>query len=108
MHRKGLKTSNLAYTILLVQGLVLPKYGFLFVLIALLGSQGIVRWIVPFLFHFASFLWEPMSHLVDYTMLLRPNKAETAVRGCYLQVGGSLYHHFFFGRKDLVLLLLSP
>ena len=42
MHRKGLKTSNLAYTILLVQGCISPKYGFLRVLMVPLGSQGIV------------------------------------------------------------------
>ena len=24
------------------------------------------------------FMWEPMSHLVSYAMLTRPNKAETA------------------------------
>ena len=41
-HRKGLQTSNLTYTILLVQGWMLPKYSFLFVLMALLGSQGIM------------------------------------------------------------------
>ena len=28
------------------------------------------------------FIWEPISHLVSYTMLTRPNKAETAVHGC--------------------------
>ena len=38
MHRKGLKTSILAYTMLLVQGKVLQKYGFLCVLMTVLGS----------------------------------------------------------------------
>ena len=33
---------NLAHTILLVRGCISPKYGFLCVLMALLGSQGIV------------------------------------------------------------------
>ena len=41
-HRKGLKTSNLAYTMLLVQGKISLKYGFLCFLLAVLGSQGIV------------------------------------------------------------------
>ena len=42
MQRKGLRTSNLEYNILLIQGLISPKYGFLCVLMALLSSQGIV------------------------------------------------------------------
>ena len=33
--------------------------------------------IVPFLFHFTSFMWEPMSHLMPWKL----NKAETAVHG---------------------------
>ena len=44
-HRKVLKTSNLAYTMLLVQGQISHKYGFFCIhnfLLAVLGSQGIV------------------------------------------------------------------
>ena len=41
-HRKVLKTSNLTYTMLLVQGRISQKYGFQMCLLAVLGSQGIV------------------------------------------------------------------
>ena len=41
-HRKGMKLQTLLTRQVLVQGWISPKYGFLCVLIALLGSQGIV------------------------------------------------------------------
>ena len=51
MHRKVLKTSKLAYTVLLVQGQISQKTWLSMCLLAVLGSEGIVvkclsvRWI---------------------------------------------------------------
>ena len=42
MHRKVLKTSNLAHTLLLVQGRISPKIWLSLCLLAVLGLQGMV------------------------------------------------------------------
>ena len=59
-HRKVLKTSNLAYTMLLVQGRISQKYGFQMCLLAMLGLQGIVY----------------RRHLFSYGGLSHSNKGE--------------------------------
>ena len=46
-HRKGLQTSNLAYTILLVQGKWRKNMAFYVYLLAVVGSQGIVVNVQP-------------------------------------------------------------
>ena len=61
VHRKGLKTSILVYTLFLVQGKFLQKYGFLCVLMTVLGSQGIVVKFTASIFFF-------MVDCASYTM----------------------------------------
>ena len=43
---------------------------------------------ISFLFHFTYFMWEPMSHLVSYTMLTRPRLKQ-------LSIAANLVAHVF-------------